>query len=739
MRAAIALVLAAAVVGASAAPAAVARMFPGANPNAAGLVTFTLLDDGTYNVSYDVSGFAPNTPHGMHVHQYGDITDVTGNAMASHWNPFQAPHACPPDARHVGDMGNVTADANGRIAGWFIRNLLNFTFDPVTLQTQVDNANALGRGVIIHQNGDDCQTQSPPGNAGQRYAIGTIGVGVNQNTVGSMWTPSALSAKLFDTAGNPMGEVWMRNTSVEATQIEVFAKIVNQAPGSIHGLHIHAYGDHTLLSAASAGSHFNPNAGTHGLPYEGNSHMGDLGNVIADNNGVIVHHAFYDNKITFGGGAMNVIGRAVVLHALPDQGRQWTADQTGGAGSRLGMGVLGIAQASRFPTEEKLTRQGALFAYAKLYGTGLRPGASGSVKIVAGDDNLAAITVLLTGLEANMMYAIHVHEFGDLSRADGASAGNHYNPYGWAHACFPATGRRHMGDIGNLPNSTAEGTVNVTLWRDWITLVGDRSIIGRAIVVHRWADDCQTQSPPGNAGGRWLYGIIGSGLPPVGANYYNGTAGNTGPNYPIPGLMARITAMSGADNGQDPRGWVYIAPDAIPGATTVYVNITGVTPSTQHGFHVHTYGDLSDPTGNGAGGHWNPDGNAHALPGQSDTRHAGDLGNVNADANGNIITSITVYNLPLYNLAGRGVVLHHDRDQGSAVPNTGGAGTRIGMGALGILSNSTMIPVPPTMNVTSSSTGDGCPPDQICAGSMASPSLVALLAGAVLLAAVRRD
>ena len=48
-----------------------------------------------------------------------------------------------------------------------------------------------------------------------------------------------------------------------------------------------------------------------------------------------------------------------------------------------------------------------------------------------------------------------------------------------------------------------------------------------------------------------------------------------------------------------------------------YIHVTGevsgLTPGL-HGFHIHEFGDLSDPTGMSAGGHYNPDGQPHGAP-----------------------------------------------------------------------------------------------------------------------------
>src|SRR5437868_6859010 len=71
----------------------------------------------------------------------------------------------------------------------------------------------------------------------------------------------------------------------------------------------------------------------------------------------------------------------------------------------------------------------------------------------------------------------------------------------------------------------------------------------------------------------------------------------------------------------------------------VVADITGLTPG-KHGFHIHEFGDCSDPKAASAGGHFNPAHEQHGAPDSSE-RHAGDLDNIEADASGKAHLELT--------------------------------------------------------------------------------------------------
>ena len=115
----------------------------------------------------------------------------------------------------------------------------------------------------------------------------------------------------------------------------------------------------------------------------------------------------------------------------------------------------------------------------------------------------------ITGLGAGT-HGFHVHEFGDCSAPDFSSAGEHFNP-GGARTARRTDAKRHVGDLGNV-EAGASGTVAIDYTDPHLRFEGDRSILGRGVIVHEKADDLKTQ-PTGDAGGRLACGVIGVAKP----------------------------------------------------------------------------------------------------------------------------------------------------------------------------------------------------------------------------------
>jgi len=98
-------------------------------------------------------------PHGMHVHMGTDCM-----APGTHLNPLDAPHG-PANAasgmRHLGDLGNITADASGMVEEMLRDSLL------------ASDVSFIGRVVVVHEGQDDLSTQ-PDGSSGQPVGCGLI-------------------------------------------------------------------------------------------------------------------------------------------------------------------------------------------------------------------------------------------------------------------------------------------------------------------------------------------------------------------------------------------------------------------------------------------------------------------------------------------------------------------------------------------------------------------------------------
>lgn len=103
-------------------------------------------------------------------------------------------------------------------------------------------------------------------------------------------------------------------------------------------------------------------------------------------------------------------------------------------------------------------------------------------------------------------HGFHIHEFGDCSASDGTSAGGHFNPDNTKHGA-PDDEIRHVGDLGNV-EAGEDGKAHLEITDAMVSMQGDHSIIGRAVVIHAGEDDFTSQ-PTGAAGSRLACGVIG--------------------------------------------------------------------------------------------------------------------------------------------------------------------------------------------------------------------------------------
>lgn len=118
----------------------------------------------------------------------------------------------------------------------------------------------------------------------------------------------------------------------------------------------------------------------------------------------------------------------------------------------------------------------------------------------------------------------------------------------------------------------------------------------------------------------------------------------------------------------------------------IVVSLTGLGPNSVHGLHVHEKGDCSAPDATSAGGHFSLPGQEHG-PHEGKSHHAGDLGNLTADASGKGSLTLTVPDTKLTvgpgptSVVGRAVVVHGGPDDLKSQP-AGNSGPRIACGVI---------------------------------------------------------
>jgi len=136
-----------------------------ANSDVTGTVTFTTDGDHIKFVA-DIDGLAPNSEHGFHIHEKGDLSAPDLKSAGGHFNPTKEKHGGPmSEHHHAGDLGNLKADDKGHAH-------LEGTVMHATLGGDAATS-IIGRSVIIHAKADD-EKSDPAGNSGARIAGGEI-------------------------------------------------------------------------------------------------------------------------------------------------------------------------------------------------------------------------------------------------------------------------------------------------------------------------------------------------------------------------------------------------------------------------------------------------------------------------------------------------------------------------------------------------------------------------------------
>lgn len=122
--------------------------------------------------------------------------------------------------------------------------------------------------------------------------------------------------------------------------VRILADVAGLSEGK-HGFHVHEHGDCSAADGSSAGGHFNPTGAKHGGPDSAERHVGDMGNLEANEEGF----AHYDqiNSLMELNGKNSIVGKSIVIHEGEDD---LVTQPTGNSGARIGCGEIRVVQSA---------------------------------------------------------------------------------------------------------------------------------------------------------------------------------------------------------------------------------------------------------------------------------------------------------------------------------------------------------------------------------------------------------
>jgi Cu-Zn family superoxide dismutase len=434
-----------------------------------------------------------NGYHGIHVHEFGDLTGSI-DTVGSHFDKSNSAHDLPTNpVRHFGDLGNIQSNSGEAI------------FDVEFNLLALEGTNSIiGRALVLHSGKDQGAEFQPAGESGTKIARCVIGAGsdtlvpltdITCPTISSVQQAICQLKPTSLTTANIQGTITL---AVSSDVSSISGTVTGLSSNTVHGFHIQEYGDLSLKNGSSTGGHFNPTSAPHSDKMANTTrHIGDLGNIFADDAGHAIVHI--DNLLWTLQGSKSVIGRALVVREKVDQGTQ----PDGNAGSIIAQCVIGVQSVDN--NVARADTPGTSFAVAEIVGI-TNSTIKGRVTFESSSDKKSVtVRVKICGLTAGN-HGFHIHSFGDTRTAD--TVGAHYDPNQSPHRLPDnAALNRHVGDLGNI-HVEANGTVEYSAVFPF-SLEGEQSVIGRAIVIHSDSDKGVSKQPAGDGGTKIAFGVIG--------------------------------------------------------------------------------------------------------------------------------------------------------------------------------------------------------------------------------------
>jgi Cu-Zn family superoxide dismutase len=195
-------------------------------------------------------------------------------------------------------------------------------------KTRLAAVAALASGAMLA----GCAGSGPLGGGRGSAGSGAPAATAAPERVAAASGPTAM-ATLSPTQGNSVrGTVTFQDMG---DHVMAHVRVSGLQPNSAHGFHVHEKGDCSSPDATSAGGHFNPTGRPHG-PQDAEHHAGDMPNLRADGSGNAEVQQVL-RGMSVGSGVADITGRAVVVHAQPDD---YKSQPAGNSGARVACGVI---------------------------------------------------------------------------------------------------------------------------------------------------------------------------------------------------------------------------------------------------------------------------------------------------------------------------------------------------------------------------------------------------------------
>src|SRR5690606_22206564 len=162
-------------------------------------------------------------------------------------------------------------------------------------------------------------------------ALAACGPSTEPTTDADVTTPPVAPVTPAEVAGTAAVEAQVATAMLEPTEgnetrgelrfeaanghVRVTGRVTGLNPGAEHGFHVHEAGDCSAPDATSAGGHFNPGDSAHGRAGQGEHHVGDSDNLVANDEGVAEVDRELHGATIGDGAASDIVGKGVIVHA----------------------------------------------------------------------------------------------------------------------------------------------------------------------------------------------------------------------------------------------------------------------------------------------------------------------------------------------------------------------------------------------------------------------------------------